>query len=203
MVGSNGCKYVLEKSKRGTSKVDLYRSIRLGEEGMANNGQKMKIVGYNNSCDISVEFEDGTVVSGIFYSAFKHGKVRNPNFDNRKKIMYERIGEERLSVTGQKMKIIEYKNFEDIDVEFEDGTVVYHRSYNNFKKGSIRNPNSIQTRAKLDRIGEERVNREGIKLKIIAYFNKLDISVQSEDGIIVEHVRYDSFLKGTIKVKSR
>jgi hypothetical protein len=44
---------------------------------------------------------------------------------------------------GQSAVIKEYRKATDIDVEFEDGTIVTHRSYNTFLNGSIRNPNKI------------------------------------------------------------
>ena len=39
------------------------------------------------------------------------------------------------------MIIIEYRNCNDIDIQFEDNTIIKHKSYNNFKKGSIQNSN--------------------------------------------------------------
>lgn len=42
---------------------------------------------------------------------------------------------------GFNATIIAYRNVTDIDVQFEDGTVVEHRTYQSFKLGKIRNPN--------------------------------------------------------------
>ena len=52
-----------------------------------------------------------------------------------------RIGETRTMNNGQKATIIKYKKYNDIDIQFEDGTIVQHRAYSSFKKGKIRNPN--------------------------------------------------------------
>ena len=41
---------------------------------------------------------------------------------------------------GEKMVIVRYGNANDIDVRFEDGTIVEHRTYGAFKRGSIKNP---------------------------------------------------------------
>lgn len=38
------------------------------------------------------------------------------------------------------MTIIAYRNYEDLDVQFEDGTIIFNKTYNGFKKGSIKNP---------------------------------------------------------------
>ena len=42
---------------------------------------------------------------------------------------------------GQKAYIIEYRGCNDLDVEFEDKTIIKHKTYNNFKRGLIKNPN--------------------------------------------------------------
>ena len=39
------------------------------------------------------------------------------------------------------MTIIKYRKSEDIDIQFEDETIVKNKTYNNFKKGNIKNPN--------------------------------------------------------------
>ena len=53
----------------------------------------------------------------------------------------DRINETRLNNNGEEMKIVRYANRMDIDVQFvNDGTIVEHREYGNFKKGSIENP---------------------------------------------------------------
>ena len=41
---------------------------------------------------------------------------------------------------GERMTIIRYGNWDDIDVQFDDGTVVEHNQYSNFKAGKIKNP---------------------------------------------------------------
>lgn len=42
------------------------------------------------------------------------------------------------------MKIIAYHNKSNIDIEFEDGTVVYHKRYDRFIHGYISNPNYLR-----------------------------------------------------------
>lgn len=44
---------------------------------------------------------------------------------------------------GQCAKIVKYRNSGDIDILFEDGTLVEHRTLNRFLKGQIENPNVI------------------------------------------------------------
>ena len=44
---------------------------------------------------------------------------------------------------GQLAWIKDYKNKSDVTVEFEDGTVVYHKQYSRFVLGRILNPNKL------------------------------------------------------------
>lgn len=57
---------------------------------------------------------------------------------NKKK---QRIGETTKNKNGQTMTIIAYRDCRDIDVQFEDGTVVQNRRYSDFKRGYVANPN--------------------------------------------------------------
>lgn len=51
---------------------------------------------------------------------------------------------------------------------------------------------------RVDRIGEEKINNQGLKMIIIAYRKEKDIDVKFEDGYISEHKDYRQFLKGGI-----
>lgn len=53
-----------------------------------------------------------------------------------------RLGEIRKNNFGTEMQIVRYKNSSDIDVKFldKDKFVYKHTTYNNFKKGQIKNP---------------------------------------------------------------
>ena len=166
---------------------------RLGETRMMSCGMKSTIIRYGNNRDIDVRFEDGTVVAHKTYNAFKKGKIANQNI----KIFAEvRLGETRMMNCGMKATIIRYNMVRDIDVRFEDGTVVVHKTYNAFKKGEIANQN-IKVSAE-NRLGETRMMNCGMKATIIRYGNTGDIDVRFEDGAVVEHRTYDSFKKGEI-----
>ena len=56
------------------------------------------------------------------------------NFKNR-------LGEIKTSNQGLLMKIVAYRSTEDIDIQFEDGTIVFNKWYSCFSKGTIKNPN--------------------------------------------------------------
>lgn len=52
----------------------------------------------------------------------------------------DRTGEVGFNTNGERMIVIRYGNAMDIDVQFEDGTIVEHRHYCAFKRGNINNP---------------------------------------------------------------
>ena len=52
----------------------------------------------------------------------------------------DKTGEVGYNNQGEKMTIIAYRNCEDIDIQFDDGVVVYNRKYNKFKIGRIKHP---------------------------------------------------------------
>ena len=105
----------------------------------------------------------------------------------------DRVGETRIMNCGMEATIIRYGGATDIDVHFEDGTVVKHKTYRAFKKGSISNPN-IKASAETC-LGETRMMNCGMKATIIRYGKHTDIDIRFEDGAVVEHKVYDPFKK--------
>lgn len=52
----------------------------------------------------------------------------------------DRKGEVGYNNNGERMLIVRYGGRNDIDIQFDDGTIVEHRNYGNFLKGQIKNP---------------------------------------------------------------
>ena len=165
----------------------------IGEKRMTNCGLEATIIRYENAKDIDVRFEDGTVVKHKLYRDFKDGKVFNPNFNPR-------LGETRMMNCGMETTVIRYGRCDDIDVRFEDGAVVEHKTYDSFKNGKIANPN-IKASVK-GRLGETRMMNCGMKATIIRYGKYSDIDVRFEDGAVIEHRRYIAFKECTITHQS-
>ena len=107
------------------------KTDRLGETRMMNCGMEATIIRYGRCDDIDVRFEDGAVAKNKAYKAFKKGEIANQN------IKASRLGETRMMNCGMEATIIRYNGVHDIDVRFEDGTVVEHKAYSKFKKGGI------------------------------------------------------------------
>ena len=164
---------------------------RTGEKRMMNCGLMAEIIQYRNAQDIDVRFEDGQETYHKGYGVFKNGAIAPP-IDPRK---IDRTGEKRMMNCGLEAEIIRYGNAIDIDVQFEDGQVVYHRIYYEFTKGKIAPPNYTRM---IDRTGEKRMMNCGLEATIIRYGGFMDIDVRFENGQITEHKGYDAFCNGSI-----
>lgn len=124
-----------------------------------------------------------------------------------KKAKTERKNQVAKAANGQSMTIVEYRNTNDIDVLFEDSTMVMHTSYKQFLKGEIANPKvpvgsySHHAKIKKNRINETITNKKnGLKMTIIRYENAHNIDVKFENGIIVLGKTYANFKTGQIKM---
>jgi hypothetical protein len=161
------------------------------------NGRQATIINYHSSQKVDVQFEDGVVRSGVTYYSFKNGNVSHPD-DAEEKMRNKRLGEARVMNSGERVEIIAYRTFKDVDVQFEDGVVVKNVKYNNFKKGSILHPSNTPEAIAERRIGETNTMSSGVIATIIAYRSSSDMDVEFSDGSVREHVRYDTFKNGQI-----
>ena len=167
----------------------LESNKRLGLSAKMNNGLIATIIAYRNSADIDIQFEDGVKVYNKTYSCFTRGQIGHPN---KTTIKSNHLGEEKISNSGMKMKIIRYGNCRDIDVEFENGEVVKNRAYGDFVKGTIALP-------KEDRTGMVVVSMCGLRMKIIGYNGCNDVTVLFEDGKVLKNAMYKYFKVGKIR----
>lgn len=191
------------------------RVERLGETRVMNCGKKATIIRYDGSSNISVKFEDGIVVKNTTYSRFMRGTIGDIASPNRlAKIKH--TGEVRFHYKSNlKMTLVAYRNKEDVDVLFEDGTLVQHVRYNRFKNGkvgcflkdydSLASPRSkiyrdFTLRYKGLEIGEGcfSVTYSGLVITIKTYRSANDIDIQFEDDSTVFNKTLDSFKCGGI-----
>lgn len=114
--------------------------VHIGETAINTAGRLMTIVRYNNSKNVAVEFEDGTLVV-TQYANFQRGAVKHPGDAVRRPRVEEakllRVGETRIASNGMLMTLIAYRNNTDVDVQFEDGAVYHHAAYQRFCDGHI------------------------------------------------------------------
>ncbi len=165
-----------------------------GQTNIASNGMKITLVEYRSQDDIDVLFEDG-YLAHTSIQFFTKGQITNPNYDIYEHQGSVHVGEETVNSQGLKMKILRYKRWADITVEFEDGTVV-DTTYGQFKTGKIENPNAKRERRNI-RAGEKNVVHNGLEVEIIDYRFAHDIDVRFETGEIV-NTNYTSFIKGHV-----
>ena len=141
---------------------------RVGEENINNQGLKMIIIEYRNSNDIDVKFEDG-YIKKTKYCHFKDGCVKNPNYNDSQAI--DRTGETNINNQGLKMIIIKYKNRTHVDIQFEDGTIVYNRGYRDFKNGSINHPTMFSLASTNPKLAQRLADDERNNMSFEDFYN--------------------------------
>ena len=161
------------------------RTDYIGQTRMMNCGMTATIITYRNNNDIDVQFENGNIRKHMKMISFKSGGIALESFD---KIKTKCIGMTRTMNCGLKATIINYRNSNDIDVKFENGTISQHKCFNAFLKGQI----------KQSHIGETKTMNCGMKATIIEYRRCDDIDVKFEDGTICKHKRLSNFNRSSI-----
>ena len=205
---------VCHKSYRNFIKGNICKTrsdsqfLRKGEIAYNSDGLKMICIAYRLANDIDIQFEDGTILTHKDYHAFKNGKYKNPNYSKPKQIKiakpkFTHKGESIIAKNGMRMTIIEYRSSKDLDVQFEDGTIVRNKRYQHFKNGEINNPNLTGTiftnKQKSSRVGET-IIVDGVEIKIVVYRNRKDIDIQLPNGTILAHRKYEKFKAGKIDI---
>lgn len=163
----------------------------IGQTKIMNCGLKATVIAYRNANDIDVEFEDNTIQRHKTIYKFRKGQIVPTK--NKPKNKY--IGQTQLMSCGMKATIIDYRTFNDIDIQFENGIIREHMNIQCFKRGGIA---PVQYGIKNNYIGQTRLMNCGVKATIITYRGSNDIDVQFENGTIRKHMRTCSFKKGEI-----
>ena len=147
----------------------MEKKVRLGEKNVMNCGMSATIINYKNNRDIDIKFDDGTIVEHKAYRSFKTGTIAHPSTKNSA----TRLGMVREMFNGQLAQIIAYRASDDIDVQFEDGTIVTNTRYSNFMSGHIaakggkkskKAPQSSKTR-KAKAVKQQKKKKAGNNLK--------------------------------------
>ena len=60
---------------------------RIGTSLMMNCGMRATIIEYRNSCDIDIQFEDGTIVKNKEFKSFQKGEIMNTNISIKDKLI--------------------------------------------------------------------------------------------------------------------
>jgi hypothetical protein len=182
------------KGRIANPNFNPYATKFVGQTHKSNGGQLMTIVAYRTADDIDVKFSDGTVVEHRQMVDFNSGTIKNPNF------YQHRIGQVSQTADGQTMKIVAYRSSKDIDVQFDDGTIIEHRNYVAFVRGLIHNPNCTHhVSQRVCRTGLSKLTHKGLILTISAYRKYKHVDYIFDTGYEVKHRTFEDFEKGKIK----
>ena len=115
-----------------------------------------------------------------------------------------RIGEVQKMNCGLNAKIVAYRGSSDIDIQFEDGTMLTHVSYRRFTIKELSPPQLLfKNRVKEQCEGAQRMMQCGMVATITSYRNAFNIDVQFEDGTIRHNQTYSNFVSGAISNRSK
>lgn len=118
------------------------------------------------------------------------------------------IGEVFLQKNGMNVTITFYKNYNNVDVRFEDGIEVEHLRMDTIKSGNVKHPEldkpkekeQVQKSSVKDKyIGIERMMNCGLKAVCIDYIDCKHVTIKFEDGLIRKDIRSDHFNAGKVK----
>lgn len=170
---------------------------RIGKTNRMHSGMLATIIEYRKSTDIDVQFEDGAIRKHCGYQEFKHGYISHPN-NTRAAREKERVGQKRIMKNGLEATLIAYRSSASVDVQFDDGTIIYNKTYDEFNNGKVGHPKFLHINKKKNRVGETRKMFNGMNATIISYRLAHDLDVQFEDGSVREHCAYKEFCSGNI-----
>lgn len=198
----------------------------IGENRIASNGMKIILIDYINSRNVTVKFEDETIVEKRTVQQFKDGNIKHPVIKGEsrtiRKNKEKHINEKSKASNGQEMILVAYRSSKDVDVVFEDGNIETNKTYKNFVDGNIRiskkerinkdlkevprnKPNNKQEKEitkthRMERINQREKNHDGQEMFIKEYRSSVDIDVEFvEDEVVVKNVTYDRFILGGIR----
>lgn len=115
---------------------------RLGTTNTNTDGLKMTVTAYRSSMDLDVTFDDNpdddkkTVVTNRSWRDFINGNIKNSNFSREGNY----LGRKVLCISGLWAEIIEYVNWKNLTVKYEENTVVKINSLSHFTEGKIIHP---------------------------------------------------------------
>lgn len=173
----------------------------VGLEKVMNCGFKCKITKCDFVWDITVQFEDGSVVEHRYKSEFDRGTILHPKLDrgytNRNN--HSILGQSKVMNDGSTCKVIEYINCDNITVLFDTGTVLKNRTKGQFELGQIHNPDVLSVRTQNSSlVGLSARMNNGMFAECIEDFGENNITVEFDDGYIAYHRSRYHFLNGEI-----
>lgn len=121
------------------------KSLIVGEIKTMNCGMNATVLEDNRYKNITIQFEDGTIVENCRRDKFLEGKIANPTLKREKTTPKERkepkeksyVGKTAIMNCGLRATVIEDFGCNDISIQFEDGLVKKHCRRDKFRDGNI------------------------------------------------------------------
>lgn len=119
--------------------------LTVGEVKTMNCGMSATVLADNGYKNITIQFEDGTIVENCCRDKFREGKIANPSLKQEKTAPKERkkpreksyVGKTVVMNCGLRATVIEDFGCNNITVEFEDGLVKKNCRRDKFRDGNI------------------------------------------------------------------
>ena len=166
---------------------------RVGMVNIMYNGVKATIIEYRKYTDIDVRLENGEILRHCDYKAWEDGRLpppRSNSFTIHKNQRELHVGQQQIQNNTHLATIIEYRTYNDIDVQFDDGCIAEHVSYGSFKNGKMLHPQQTpqdihKQKLREQHIGLKNINENNIPMQITQYEGHKKVLVQFEDGYTI------------------
>ena len=171
-----------------------YRHLK--QRRMMKCGLEAEIIGYRSKRDIDVQFEDGSILKGVWKDDFINGNLKPKSMTSIKKREFtikEVVEDWRVMNCGCKVRVIKRLPHDKCTVEFEDGSIRENVSMTSVRRKSLR-PTDYHSN---DHRGEIRVMHNGLRAEIINQ-GKGMVIVKFENGDEVT-TKYNSFCRGLVR----
>lgn len=173
----------------------------IGTYKVMNCGIGATVIGYVNSRNMTIRFDNGEVKHNVYKVHFLAGKVMPASYGSCRDQAYRvlnakhsALGMEIMQNCGMIAECIADRRVDDIDVRFEDGTVVKNKRRSAFANGNINNPSFNRYSI----LNEQRCMNCGMLATVIEDFSSSNITVEFEDGTIVRNRSRGDFRNGEI-----
>ena len=122
------------------------QALTVGEIKTMNCGMNATVLADNGYKNITIQFEDGTIVENCRRDKFREGKIANPTLKREKTIPNKErkepkeksyVGKTAVMNCGLRATVIEDFGCNDITIQFEDGLVKKHCRRDKFRDGNI------------------------------------------------------------------
>ncbi len=181
-----------ERFKNGiiTYKIsDISRCI--GDKKEQKNGHTAEIIEGPASGNITVRFEDGTIVKNTTFYQWEQGIIRYPaKYEERRN---NHVGTQKMQKNGYIFVIDSVEHTNMVHGHFLDGEdTKVTTSIKVFNKGTVPHPDGDeeQIRQKKERLGSSIIQSNGLSLTIDRYRTSQDCGGYFEDGTRVEKFKY-------------